>query len=703
MLKLGEKIIYESSNNFELGSFAKLQLGDKKVYLTNLGNIIIEDNTNFLKKEATKYEYVYSQYKQKLKLKIENDIILLFHENLIFNITSNEKKNDVVYKFSLKLSFEDFKMVCENQREFIGEFGENQGIIRLDNNKLILSNITNEEDKFKINSDGFDEIVEFTDIERCYIMGNNLKISGYFYIKNTDEIIRDIYIYSNNKNLYKNIDKITSQNRKIGRLPDNCLICYGKVHGNIKDKDYKNTEVFIIKNNREIKFIHKQLKEEILSMNYNSLSKLSLGSTIALFDEENLITISTGDKSINLLDLTSLKNIKNKNIGFTSNDMPFFILQNETYLNLFKSPKRVLLSIQNSHIKDIIIDNQIKSNHEDFTKVEILFESNKITVNLRNEIIPKLIKNVFIYSKKNLLQRVSIKDIYMNWAKSVNDMILLNFFGNIYYMKEEIDNITNKNMTDEDRVNIVNMLFYQIQEQRNQFDILSAYMPKAIEYGEVDLFKKCNVQIDNRVFRLLQRQLFNISSQINRHLSDIERSLSQLSFVIYSDFNTREYNTKLKSKQAKIGMAVSVANSLLAGSAIAIPFIAMQGMNLYTTKKMDEKAKEIESSKLKLFTNQAILKLHHLIDDMYPYYISEANYSLFDLFNKLGKQYEKLGDESIKEIIIDRIADIYVAKQMTLNSFTNIRKKDLIEKLYKTIDSNMNSYDTNMFLLGGIE
>ena len=118
---------------------------------------------------------------------------------------------------------------------------------------------------------------------------------------------------------------------------------------------------------------------------------------------------------------------------------------------------------------------------------------------------------------------------------------------------------------------------------------------------------------------------------------------------------------------------------------------------------MDEKAKEIESSKLKLFTNQAILKLHHLIDDMYPYYISEANYSLFDLFNKLGKQYEKLVDESIKEIIIDRIADIYVAKQMTLNSFTNIRKKDLIEKLYKTIDSNMNSYDTNMFLLGGIE
>ena len=59
--------------------------------------------------------------------------------------------------------------------------------------------------------------------------------------------------------------------------------------------------------------------------------------------------------------------------------------------------------------------------------------------------------------------------VYMNWAKSVNDMILFNFFGNLYYMKEEIDKVLSEEMTDEDRVKIVNMLYYQIQSHKEQF------------------------------------------------------------------------------------------------------------------------------------------------------------------------------------------------------------------------------------------
>lgn len=39
---------------------------------------------------------------------------------------------------------------------------------------------------------------------------------------------------------------------------------------------------------------------------------------------------------------------------------------------------------------------------------------------------------------------------------------------------------------------------------------------------------------------------------------------------------------------------------------------------------------------------------------------------------------------------------------MTLNNMTNMRKKDIIDTVYKSIDSNMNLYDTNMFLIGGI-
>ena len=87
---------------------------------------------------------------------------------------------------------------------------------------------------------------------------------------------------------------------------------------------------------------------------------------------------------------------------------------------------------------------------------------------------------------------------------------------------------------------------------------------------------------------------------------------------------------------------------------------------------------------------------------MYPYYISEANENLYELFNMLGKQYSKHNDERVKEILFNRIADIYVSKQMTLNNMTNLRKKDLIDGLYDSIGSSINTFDANMFLTGGI-
>ena len=55
ILRLGEKVLFESNSNFELGTFGKLSLGDKKIFITNLGNIIIQDNSNLFKKDVTTY------------------------------------------------------------------------------------------------------------------------------------------------------------------------------------------------------------------------------------------------------------------------------------------------------------------------------------------------------------------------------------------------------------------------------------------------------------------------------------------------------------------------------------------------------------------------------------------------------------------------------------------------------------------------
>lgn len=702
MLKLGEKVIYESKGNFELGTFGKLPIGDKKILITNLGNIIIEETTKLFKKEELKkYYYSYSQHKQKFSIRLEGSIIVLQHNELYFQILDGSTQQTTPYKLVIKLSFEQFKNLCENQREVIADFYDDRSIFKIDNKDLILGSVQRVDNKFILDN-GFNTFeINLNDIEKCHVEERDININGYFYDKSKDTISRDVYIFTNNKNLSENLEERVNTNKKIGVLPNESSIYYGSVCGTIEDIDYKNTEVFIVKYNGNLIFINKEGKNKIVSSNINNSSKLILhNDKFAFFDGKNIFIIHTSSDSKNKLGLNLLEDIHSENIGFTQKSMPFFIKHDETYFSIFKSPNKKIIDIKNKEIKDIIINNEDEKIHSDFTQVEIRFDLNKININLRSHIIPQIMKDVFVYSKSAMIKKSSIPSMYMNWAKSVNDMILFNFFGNIYYTKMEIDNILSKEITDEDKANIVNTLYYQIQSQKNQFDIISAYMPKAIEQGEVELFNKYNVKLDKKVFKILQKQLFSLASQVNRHLAEIERSLSQLSFVIYSEFNTREFNTKIKSKQAGIGMAVSVASTLVMGGGLSIPFLAMQGMNLYSNKKIDENSKEIESSKLNLFTNQAIEKLNHLIDNMYPYYVNEANDNLRELFMSLGKQYENHSNEAIKEILFDRIANIYVSKQMTLNNMTNIRKKDLVEDIYKTIDSNINTYDTNVFLIG---
>lgn len=702
MLKLGEKVIYESKSNFELGTFGKFPIGDKKILITNLGNIIIEETTKLFKKEELKkYYYSYSKYKEKFSVRLEESTIVLQHNELPFEILDGTTEQTTSYKLVIKLSFEEFKDICENQREVIADFYENTSIFKIDNKELILGSVQKVDNKFILESGDNTFELNLNDIEKCHVDGREIKVNGYFYDKSQDIIIKEVYIFTNNKKLSENLEERVNDNRKIGILPNGSSIYYGSVCGTIGEIDYKNTEVFIVKHNDNLIFINKERKSKIVSSNINNSLKLTLDGDLVFFDGKNIFIIITSVNSKSELGLNELEDIDSDNIGFTQSNMPFFIKHDEIYFSIFKSTNKKMIDIKNNEIKDIIINNEAKKVHSDYTQVEIRFGSNKININLRSDIIPKIMRNVFIYSKNKMVEKSSVSSMYMNWAKSVNDMILFNFFGNIYYTKMEIDNILSREITDDDRVNIVNMLYYQIQSQKNSFDIISAYMPKAIEYGEVELFNKYNVKLDKKVFRMLQKQLFGLAAQVNRHLAEIERSLSQLSFVIYSEFNTREFNTKIKNKQVGIGMAVSVASTVVMGGGLSIPFLAMQGMSLYSNKKMDEKSKEVESSKLNLFTNQAIEKLNHLVDNMYPYYVNEANENLRELFIILGKQYANHNNEAIKEVLFERIADIYVSKQMTLNSMTNIRKKDLVENIYKTIDSNMNTYDTNVFLIGG--
>lgn len=90
--------------------------------------------------------------------------------------------------------------------------------------------------------------------------------------------------------------------------------------------------------------------------------------------------------------------------------------------------------------------------------------------------------------------------------------------------------------------------------------------------------------------------------------------------------------------------------------------------------------KESESASLDVFLKQAISRLNHLVENMYPYYVDETSREMFKLFELLWKNYRNIDDDSIKEILFERITNTYVFKQLTLNNSTKERRKDIIEK-----------------------
>lgn len=697
MLRVGEKVVYETQNGFNLSTINKLAIGEKNLYITNLGNILIEDKSNFFKKGETNYYYNYSENKKKLSIDTEKECLVLKGENLLFKVISENNNDSLLCDISIKLTFEELLHIYNNQREFIIDIGRNKSIFKLENGDIKISRINRYEGKIVIEWDRQCLDIYLEDIEKIIIDKSEVYIDGYFYSNKSDDILKSMYFFLTDVDyVFHGVKEIVKTNKKIGKIPEESNIIYCKLSGIIEDIEYKHENIFVIKFKEELIIINKKHKNTILKTNINICEKLILDDVTILNFNDVILTFNISKKNIEILCLDKLMDINRMDIGYTSKKVPFFIHIDSTSFHLKKSQNKSFISINNTDIKDLLVNNTTNTYNENFTELEIRFKDQKVFINLKKEIIATLIKDVFIYSKKPMINNASIQELYFNWAKSMNDMILFNFFGNLYYMKMEIDNILKKEITDEDRITIVNMLYYQIQEQRNQFDIISAYMPKAMEQGEIKLFNQFKVRIDRKVFRVFQKQLFSMASQINRHLADIEKSLNHLSFIIYSDFNTRDFSKKLKTAELGLGVAAAVVFG-------GMPMLAMKAVNMYTSNKMDKKMQEVELNKLQVFSNQAISKLNHLIDTMYPYYISESNDTLFELFRVLSKEYEKHKDVEVKDILFNRIADIYVSKQMTLNDMTNIRKKDLIDSLYTTINSSINTFDSSVFLIGGIE
>ena len=359
------------------------------------------------------------------------------------------------------------------------------------------------------------------------------------------------------------------------------------------------------------------------------------------------------------MDIDSIPDVERNDIGFTKSGNPLFVRAEDGIVRFMKSEEKEIMSIADKDIVGIITikESDEEKIHKDFSATDIRFKNEYVRVYLKTRMVEKLLRDVFLSSKKKMLEEAENKEVYQNWAKSMNDMIMYNFFADLYNMRKLVrETLGQENITDEVRINLVNRLYDEVQVQKENVDTLSVYMPDVIEKSGEKLFEREGIRPDRNVYRMFGEVFADTAYMLKDGLNDIEIILGDLEFVL-SPLDRRRHVYRM--------------------------------------------LKENESDKLNLFMEKILKKLNHIIDNMYPYYIREMNEKLYYVFAKLGHEYDKLKSEDVKEILFDEITEMYAFGQLMYSEEDETRRKDIINQIYKTADKGISGIDSNKFFIGG--
>ena len=661
MLKLGEKIIYELSNGFSLEGINRYSSEGKKLFITNLGNIIIGNEGDVLADKGTKYIYSYSDYKIKLSASLEKDDIVIYDENVPFSVGTGRNSKEMPGNLKIRMSIKDFSLICKNQRDFIFEINDDKCFFVLDDDKVFMGGINKDHEKFVFIGGKNRFEIYYDDIERFLIEGSQISFKGYFHIERESIIARSVQIFANNINriLPRGFEDMVAGNRKIGNLPADSDIVFSRISGNIGGFDYNNSNMLLVKYTDNLILINKKTKKKIVAAKFDECRKIAVGRENIIYDGKNIFRLYLSDKNKKIMDIDSIPDVERNDIGFTKSGNPLFVRAEDGIVRFMKSEEKEIMSIADKDIVGIITikESDEEKIHKDFSATDIRFKNEYVRVYLKTRMVEKLLRDVFLSSKKKMLEEAENKEVYQNWAKSMNDMIMYNFFADLYNMRKLVrETLGQENITDEVRINLVNRLYDEVQVQKENVDTLSVYMPDVIEKSGEKLFEREGIRPDRNVYRMFGEVFADTAYMLKDGLNDIEIILGNLEFVL-SPLDRRRHVYRM--------------------------------------------LKENESDKLNLFMEKILKKLTHIIDNMYPYYIREMNEKLYYVFAKLGHEYDKLKSEDVKEILFDEITEMYAFGQLMYSEEDETRRKDIINQIYKTADKGISGIDSNKFFIGG--
>jgi hypothetical protein len=374
-----------------------------------------------------------------------------------------------------------------------------------------------------------------------------------------------------------------------------------------------------------------------------------------------------------------------KDFGYFENGIPFLLIHDATKLSFIQSNSHKK-EILNQDITDIsIIDQNIDSN---FSKIKICLGNCEVILFLNQFSIKEMIYSTFLYKKLPILAHTKPQQIFTSWSRQVNDYLLYHLFSQFFVIHSEMKEIQKEDISKElKQLKLINLLYYGLQTQKEILDTVSVYIPAMLDNEQQELFVSINESYNSSPFSSLQRNLLSVTSQMNRHINEVQGSLNAISFAIIPQ---KTLDDLIKSRLIRNGITAGV---------IAIKFLPaglFMGLNsvfsYFDSKEQEKVRKENEQNKIDFYLNKAINTFEHFQEVMMPFYISEANQKMFQSFKQIAMQYQLVLDkEPVKEFLINKIAEMYTYKQLPMDNFNIKRKVELIGEIHKSTKSSFST------------
>ncbi|MRG88120.1 hypothetical protein [Salinibacillus xinjiangensis] len=402
--------------------------------------------------------------------------------------------------------------------------------------------------------------------------------------------------------------------------------------------------------------------------------------------ELSYVTFSSIPKQLRELLFPDHDGQTNFDFMFTENKDPYHIFyENDSWW--FYQSKDVHFKIPISNIASIEAGGSEVKDH-----VRVTFylhtKQNQISLEIDQHIYAKIMKTTFRKKKLPLLQQASVTDLYTSWGRQMNDFLVFHLFGQLKILQNEIRAVEQKRGSRVDKnYQLLNLMYYGIREQKRSLDQVAIQFPQAYMQEEQAFHSISDVEN----YKKLQKQLLSISNHIRRHLNEIERSLSVLSFAIIP----KEKLPTDHSGHDYLSAAVIGGIGLLTGGVGFLALGGLKGLSTYQSKRKQAEQQQIteqnEKQKIAFYVDQAVDSFEHMMDTMLPYSIGEVSKAFYTLSKKQGERllHENEGNlDRVKLAIFDRLAAMHTYKKLPLYHANHYTRENVTEMLLTQNESN---------------